>query len=790
MKNLKIKKTTAFLLAFMFALLQLFSGADRINAADTSNIMLTGYSVDKTKIYEGDDFNLTLNFDYSEPVTALYVSVGSGSFSRKNSGSRLQVTNGQKSVTAPFTYDGGSNKLQVTFKYIASDGNSYEQSDFVTITEAKEKDTSTPVPVDTSKNAPKIVIATNSAIPSGEAGSQITYTLPVKNISSYAAKSIVISPVLDDSSPIDSETMNISQTIDSLGLNETKSVSFIFNISSSSAAKNYPIKFNIQSYNYTNDYFSSTETGYLKVKAGSKVPKLVLKTVSTNPSPVHAGDNFKLNITLENDGFGEAKNVSLTLNGLKNDGASIIGSTNKKTVQGISGNSTSTVTFDLAASKKIQAGANSLTLKLNYVDSTNSNFSDEIEFFYNVQEANSVSSIELKNIVSPGSMLKPGDNALIGFNVVNTGTSDVENVKVSVSSDKEIIPRTQNTIIIPSLKKGGSKNAQFQLFVSDDAVTKNYPVSITVEYDVDVAGVKTKQSVMQYVGFYVENKSGKSVPRLIIDHYSIEPKTLKAGQQFTLSLSILNTSKSSTINNIKVTLASDDGTFSAVNSNSFYIDSISPKGSVSKKVTFSSKPDAAAKQYNISVNYEYEDEKGTALTSKDTVGLSIQQAAKFVIGELNIPPEAFVGSPIPINLSFYNMGKSTLYNLMVKLEGKFKVEGSSYFVGNFDSGKTDTFDGTIIPDAPGKLTGTVLFTYEDTDGKAHEIRKEISLNVMQMPAQNQGMQQPPPVKAEKKIPIWAYIAGGAVLIIIILVVILVIRKKIKARKELMLDEEL
>jgi len=256
MRNSKIKKITSLILAFLFIFLQLLSGADSINAADTSDIMLTGYSVDKTKIYEGDDFNLTLNFEYTAGITDLYVTVGSGSFARKNSGSRLKVADGQKSISAPFTYDGGSNKLQVSFKYIVA-GTSYEQSDFITINEAKQKDTSTPTPVDTSKNAPKIVIANNSAMPSGEAGSQITYTLPVKNISSYAAKNIVISPVLDDSSPIDSETMNISQTIDSLGLNETKEVKFTFNISSSAAAKNYSIKFNIQCYNYTNDYFSS-----------------------------------------------------------------------------------------------------------------------------------------------------------------------------------------------------------------------------------------------------------------------------------------------------------------------------------------------------------------------------------------------------------------------------------------------------------------------------------------------------------------------------------------------------
>lgn len=138
------------------------------------------------------------------------------------------------------------------------------------------------------------------------------------------------------------------------------------------------------------------------------------------------------------------------------------------------------------------------------------------------------------------------------------------------------------------------------------------------------------------------------------------------------------------------------------------------------------------------------------------------------------------------------MGKSTLYNFMVKLEGKFKVEGSSYFVGNFDPGKSDTFDGMITPDAPGSITGNILFTYEDASGKTQEVRKEIALNVMEMPVQKEfpGAGQIPPVQEGKKIPIWAFIAGGVVLAVVALIVILVIRKKIKARKELMFDEEI
>ncbi len=790
----KMKKITSILLIFIVLLTNLFVTIP-VNAAQ--DVDLVTYFVDESKITSGSDFKMDLtigNLSSTDSVTSVRVIVdGSSAFSVKSSIPVLsEIEPGKQAVTdrATFTYNGGSNKLQVTIQY-QKNGLDYQQEDSITISQAVPKEEAPPS-VDTSKFAPKIVIAGNAAIPSGQVGGQMTYTLPLKNTSLYQAKNIIISPVLDDSSPVVMESMNISQSLDYLQSNETKEVKFNFQISSGASVKTYPIKFNIQYYNGSNDYFSTTETGYLKLTEGSKLPKLSLKAVSTNPSPVQAGQNFKLKLTLENQGTVSAKNVQVTLLGLKNDGASIIGSTNKQTDSIIYGGYTQDFTYDLSASTKIETGANSLKIRLDYNDATGSVFTDEIEFFYNVQSGGSQSVVELKNVVSPTSTLTPGSNAVIACDVANTGTSDAYNVKVTISADKEIIPRTLNTILIPILKKGETKNVQFQLFISDEAVTKNYPVAINVEYDLSPSGNSAKQTAMQYVGLYVENPSGKSVPRLIIDKYSVDPQTVNAGQQFTLEVSILNTSKTSTINNVKVSLVSDDGTFSTLNSNSFYIDSITPKSSIIKKVSFTSKSDAAPKQYTISVNYDYEDEKGNPYNNKDVIGIPLLQTPRLVIGDVSLPPEAYIGNPLPVNVSFFNMGKSTLYNLMVKLEGNFRVEGTSYFVGNFESGKSDSFDGTFIPEAAGPINGFIVFTYEDADGKHQEVKKEITLNAMEMPMQQPmpGEGQMPPTEENKKFPLWAYIAGGVALLAVVVTSILLIRRKIRRRKDLMLDEEL
>jgi hypothetical protein len=779
------KKTTAIILICLILLSQMLTVTIPVTAAQ--EVSLVGYIVNRSTIKTGDEFNMALIVEHSTDVSNIYIKVESSSFSMKNSNSFIpvdEVENDTKSMTKgnDFKYYGGSNKLPVTIQYKTPSGAITTKSDSIYISEAIVQDEdNSDTPTDTAKYAPKIQIVENSAIPSGKAGAEITYTLPLKNNSLYYARNIVVSPVLDDSVPITIEAMNPSQTIDSLQAKESKSVKFTFKISNGATPRTYPIKFNLQYYNSAGDYFSNTETGYLKTLEGSQLPRLDLKAVSTNPSPVLPGKDFKLNITLENNGALSAKNVKVTLLGLKNDGASIIGNTNKKTQTVIYSGNSAVFSFDLFASSKIETGANSLKVKVEYLDNSNSVYSDEIEFFYNVASENSNTNIELKNIVSPETSLSPGDSAPISFDIANTGSADARNIKVTISADKELIPRTQNTIIIPLLKKGESKNVLFQLYVSDEATSKNYAVSLNVEYDATVDGTVNKQTVMQYVGLNVENSTGKTVPRLIIDNYSVNPEMVNAGQPFTLNLSIINTSKSSNISNVKVTLASDDGTFTTVNSNSFYIDSIAPKGTVQKSVSFTSKSDAAPKQYMISIN-----------STKDVVGVSLQQTPRLVLGDLNFPPEAFLGSPVPINVSFYNMGKSTLYNLLVKLEGDFRVEGTSYYVGNFEPGKTDSFDGAVTPEAAGPVNGFLVFSYEDADGNKQELRKEISFNAIEMPMETpmDGEGMIPPEETDEKIPLWAFIVGGAVLLVVIVITVLVIRKKIKARKDFMIDEEL
>ena len=87
--------------------------------------------------------------------------------------------------------------------------------------------------------------------------------------------------------------------------------------------------------------------------------------------------------------------------------------------------------------------------------------------------------------------------------------------------------------------------------------------------------------------------------------------------------------------------------------------------------------------------------------------------------------------------------------MMVKLEGDFQTENGSYYVGNFNNGNSEFFEGMVIPNEAGELKGAVVFTYEDSSGEEQEVREEFTLNVAEMPPMNENPDDMPPMDDKK-----------------------------------------
>lgn len=241
-----------------------------------------------------------------------------------------------------------------------------------------------------------------------------------------------------------------------------------------------------------------------------------------------------------------------------------------------------------------------------------------------------------------------------------------------------------------------------------------------------------------------------AIPRVIIKKYTLSKDQVLAGDRIDLTLAIENTNQKP-VRNILISfgvqdIQTDTGTssatvFSPVNSsNTFHLDEIAGKTTVSKTITFFVDPSATAKTYIVPVVIKYEDDKGTKtdLSVSDNVNIPVTQQAKLQIMTLNIPTEGFAGQPVPVTAEFANAGKVDLTEFTVSLEGNFEAQDASMYLAKLAIGATNSYAGMIIPMEEGTIEGKLIFTYTDNNNQTVTDEHPFTMNVMAMTEPDMG----------------------------------------------------
>ena len=208
-------------------------------------------------------------------------------------------------------------------------------------------------------------------------------------------------------------------------------------------------------------------------------------------------------------------------------------------------------------------------------------------------------------------------------------------------------------------------------------------------------------------------------------------------------------------------------------------------------------PDATAKTYNITANFEYEDDENNEYKSSENIGVPVYQESKLDIDPINYQTNAMVGDNIPITANFYNTGKVTLYNFKVTLTAdNATVNNGTYYIGNFNSGGQDVYEGSIMPNEAGEIKGKLKFTYEDSTGEVKEKEEDINITVEEAPPVDEnagpdGMPMPDGAMGEApwyKKPLFIIPVALVILGAIGFVVFKKLKNK-KKEKDLKIDED-
>lgn len=237
-----------------------------------------------------------------------------------------------------------------------------------------------------------------------------------------------------------------------------------------------------------------------------------------------------------------------------------------------------------------------------------------------------------------------------------------------------------------------------------------------------------------------------SVPKLIIESYKLSSDKIYAGETFDLEFTIKNTSDSTNLQNVQIHIKDAGETATIVpasgGSNTLYISKIGKGQSSSQKVSLQTAPDAAAKAYTLNVDFSYESASTNAAhTANETIAVPILQKIRLKCDEPTVYDEiSYLESSTSMSIRMYNMGRSSIYNCIVEVEGNGLKLEESYFGGTLSAGSTLAADISVIPSEAGDIQGTIVISYEDVYGEPGEERLPFTLHVEDPNAGMEGME--------------------------------------------------
>lgn len=351
---------------------------------------------------------------------------------------------------------------------------------------------------------------------------------------------------------------------------------------------------------------------------------------------------------------------------------------------------------------------------------------------------------------------------------------------------------------------------QFDMRFADKVTAGIKKVDFTVTYERGWGSAEGSSTESCDVSLYVNVTKGyegasdtpggettQTLPKLVVDSYNFSEEKIYAGETFTLTFTVRNTSNEEDTKSILVTMTNnaDTGKLTpAEGSNTLYIDKLAKGESKTMTMSIATAPDTEAKAYEIKLDFEYEGTKTRPATlakgeSSASIPVTVMQKIRLKIDDPTVDGEAMEGESVPVYFSLYNMGRSPIYNCMVTVEGDGLSLEDSFFQGTVAAGNSMRADLSIITATPGQIDGEIVISYEDSLEEKMEERLPLSLYVTEAynPDANGDMDDPGYIDqptiggmddpSSSGTPVWIWIVLGVVVAAAIVVAIILLKKK-------------
>lgn len=336
----------------------------------------------------------------------------------------------------------------------------------------------------------------------------------------------------------------------------------------------------------------------------------------------------------------------------------------------------------------------------------------------------------------------------------------------------------------------------FSLQLKADRFNGTYPISVRVS-----AEDKYFEDVTQEFTVFVTVADGKDPnatpspeppaeepvvlgPKILVQ--SVEANSLEedrefgvihAGDRIQVRMTLENTSKTESVQNMTVTVGSPGEGFLFIGAaDSTYVGDLSAGETVDILCEYIVKPETPAGQYEIPVSFDFAYGKGMTGAGTGIARVNIHQPLELEFSFLQMPTEAVLSDTVEVSVQAINLSRAKAYNVRATIEGNGLSPAGVAFIGDLESGTSEQIPLQILitglaggTSPYGMTEGTITYQYEDADGNEYSLEENFPLNIR---SPFSGMQH----KEEDEPGQWWIIMAVIGAALLFIVVFLVLRK--------------
>lgn len=262
-------------------------------------------------------------------------------------------------------------------------------------------------------------------------------------------------------------------------------------------------------------------------------------------------------------------------------------------------------------------------------------------------------------------------------------------------------------------------------------------------------------------------------PRLLLESNNLMDHQLEAGKSYELSLVIRNCSKTSAIENAKVRIQTEETGLELAQS-SYYYERVAAGQTMTLTQQITVARNVPMGNVPLQLTIDYDDALGTVYTESETILLQVVQVPEVTLADIVFPESVYGAETDALTIQIQNSGLMPIYNAKVTIESGELSPTKDLVVGTLEAGSAQ--DGELLifinrqDSEQYEARGTVILTYEDSNGQVYTQEQEIGTTILQPQTLKLQVEEKPETNQ------WGTtIVIGIVLLLILVIICVLVR---------------